>query len=183
MSALPEFPAANDPDAPETQEWLDALEAVLEREGPERAHYLLEKLVDKARRSEAYIPFSLNTAYLNTIPAHMEELLHVRRDRVEVGRIEREGNVGLRTACLVDELLQQVMGALRTLAFENGLERIEPFLRFRRVGVVGGGEFRQRGHDVSLSARRYGRECETCGDSLAAYPAGPTGSIAPCPIT
>ena len=73
MSALPEFPAASDPDALETQEWLDALEAVLEREGPERAHYLLEKLVDKARRSGAYIPFSLNTAYLNTIPVHMEE--------------------------------------------------------------------------------------------------------------
>ena len=73
MSALPEFPAANDPDALETQEWLDALESVLEREGPERAHYLLEKLVDKARRSGTYIPFSLNTAYLNTIPVHMEE--------------------------------------------------------------------------------------------------------------
>jgi len=49
MSALPEFSAANDPDALETQEWLDALAAVLEREGPERAHYLLEKLVEKAR--------------------------------------------------------------------------------------------------------------------------------------
>ena len=73
MSALPEFSAANDPDAQETQEWLDALEAVLEREGPERAHYLLEKLVDKARRTGAYIPFSLNTAYLNTIPPHLEE--------------------------------------------------------------------------------------------------------------
>src|SRR3989475_9864 len=73
MSALPEFPAASDPDAQETQEWLDALEAVLEREGPERAHYLLEKLVDKARRTGAYIPFSLNTAYLNTIPPHLEE--------------------------------------------------------------------------------------------------------------
>src|SRR6266511_3123798 len=73
MSALPEFSAANDPDALETQEWLDALESVLEREGPERARYLLEKLVDKARRSGAYIPFSLNTAYLNTIPPHLEE--------------------------------------------------------------------------------------------------------------
>src|SRR5881296_1660369 len=73
MSALPEFPAANDPDALETQEWLDALEAVLEHEGPQRARFLLEKLVDKARRSGAYIPFSLNTAYLNTIPVHMEE--------------------------------------------------------------------------------------------------------------
>ena len=31
MSALPEFPAANDSDALETQEWLDALEAVLDR--------------------------------------------------------------------------------------------------------------------------------------------------------
>ena len=73
MSALPEFSAGSDPDALETQEWLDALDAVLQREGPERAHYLLEKLVDKARRSGAYIPFSLNTAYLNTIPVHMEE--------------------------------------------------------------------------------------------------------------
>src|SRR5687768_5245853 len=73
MSAVPQFPAANDPDALETQEWLDALEAVLEREGPERAHYLLERLVDKARRSGAHIPFSPNTAYINTIPPHMEE--------------------------------------------------------------------------------------------------------------
>src|SRR6185437_594769 len=73
MAAVPQFPAANDPDALETQEWLDALEAVLEREGPERAHYLLERLVDKARRSGAYIPFSANTAYINTIPPQLEE--------------------------------------------------------------------------------------------------------------
>jgi pyruvate dehydrogenase E1 component len=74
MSALPEFPpAANDPDTLETQEWLDALDAVLEREGPERAHFLLEKLTDKARRSGAYLPFSANTAYINTIPPHLEE--------------------------------------------------------------------------------------------------------------
>ena len=73
MAAVPQFPAANDSDALETQEWLDALEAVLEREGPERAHFLLERLIDKARRSGAYIPFSANTAYINTIPPHMEE--------------------------------------------------------------------------------------------------------------
>ena len=72
MSAVPQFPAANDPDALETQEWLDALEAVLEREGPECAHFLLERLIDKARRSGAYIPFSPNTAYINTLPPHME---------------------------------------------------------------------------------------------------------------
>ncbi|MYN01728.1 pyruvate dehydrogenase (acetyl-transferring), homodimeric type [Pseudoduganella sp. DS3] len=63
---------ANDPDAQETKEWLDALEAVLEAEGPERAHYLMERLVDLARRRGADIPFSANTAYVNTIPAHKE---------------------------------------------------------------------------------------------------------------
>ena len=73
MSAVPQSPAANDPDTLETQEWVDALEAVLEREGPERAHYLLEKLIEKARTSGAYIPFSPHTPYVNTIPQHMEE--------------------------------------------------------------------------------------------------------------
>jgi pyruvate dehydrogenase E1 component len=62
-----------DSDPQETQEWLDALDAVLDLEGAERAHFLLEKLIDKARRSGAYLPFSANTAYLNTIPAHQEE--------------------------------------------------------------------------------------------------------------
>jgi pyruvate dehydrogenase E1 component len=65
--------AANDPDVIETQEWLDALEAVIETEGPERAHYLMERMVDLARRRGAYIPFSSNTAYVNTIPAHLGE--------------------------------------------------------------------------------------------------------------
>jgi len=62
-----------DIDPQETQEWLDALEAVLENEGVERAHFLLERLIDKARRSGAYLPYSANTAYLNTIPVQQQE--------------------------------------------------------------------------------------------------------------
>ncbi|MCG6861292.1 MAG: pyruvate dehydrogenase (acetyl-transferring), homodimeric type [Chromatiaceae bacterium] len=62
-----------DIDPQETQEWLDALEAVLENEGVDRAHFLLERLIDKARRSGAYLPFSANTAYLNTIPVQRQE--------------------------------------------------------------------------------------------------------------
>src|SRR5210317_1708287 len=58
----------NDIDPEETQEWIESLDSVLEREGPQRAHYLLEKLIDKRRRSGAYLPFSATTAYLNTIP-------------------------------------------------------------------------------------------------------------------
>jgi len=57
-----------DIDPQETQEWLEALEAVLENEGPERAHYLLEQLIEKARLSGAYLPFKATTAYQNTIP-------------------------------------------------------------------------------------------------------------------
>ena len=66
-------PALSDPDPQETAEWLDALESVLQREGPERAHQLIEALNEKARLSGAYIPFSPNTAYINTIPPHLEE--------------------------------------------------------------------------------------------------------------
>jgi pyruvate dehydrogenase E1 component len=61
-----------DIDPQETQEWLDALEAVLENEGIERAHFLLERLIDKARRSGAYLPFTANTAYVNTIPVQQQ---------------------------------------------------------------------------------------------------------------
>ncbi|WP_251360262.1 pyruvate dehydrogenase (acetyl-transferring), homodimeric type [Kangiella sp. TOML190] len=65
-------PLKNDIDPIETQEWIDALDAVINAEGAERAHYLLEKLVAKARGAGAHLPFDLTTAYLNTIPPSQE---------------------------------------------------------------------------------------------------------------
>ncbi len=62
-----------DIDQQETQEWLDALEAVLENEGPERAHFLMEQMIDQIRRSGVNLPHSSNTAYVNTIPPHLEK--------------------------------------------------------------------------------------------------------------
>ena len=62
-----------DIDSQETQEWLEALDSVMAQEGIERAHYLLEQLIAKARKSGAYLPYSANTAYLNTIPPSREE--------------------------------------------------------------------------------------------------------------
>ncbi len=77
MSALPEdarfAAAANDADAGETREWLDALSAVIQAEGGDRAHFLLEQLIDHARQAGIDMPFSANTAYVNTIPADQEE--------------------------------------------------------------------------------------------------------------
>src|SRR3990172_7604322 len=68
-----ETPADVDP--LETREWLEALEGVIAREGPDRAHYLIEQLIDRARRSGAYVPFSANTAYVNTIPVERQPAL------------------------------------------------------------------------------------------------------------
>ena len=56
-----------DLDPGETREWLESIDSVLKAHGPERAHYLLERLIDHTRRSGAYLPFKPNTAYLNSI--------------------------------------------------------------------------------------------------------------------
>ena len=59
--------AANDADAQETREWTDALSAVIAVEGRERGHFLIEQLLDHARQQGIDLPFSANTAYVNTI--------------------------------------------------------------------------------------------------------------------
>jgi pyruvate dehydrogenase E1 component len=63
----------NDIDPQETREWLEALKSVLETDGAERAHFIIEELIDKVRRSGVHLPHSSNTAYVNTIPPHLEE--------------------------------------------------------------------------------------------------------------
>ncbi|HEY1397844.1 pyruvate dehydrogenase (acetyl-transferring), homodimeric type [Roseateles sp.] len=76
MSAQPQSflgASANDTDALETKEWLDALSAVIGEEGGDRAHFLLETLIDHARQAGIDVPFSATTAYVNTIPADKEE--------------------------------------------------------------------------------------------------------------
>ena len=74
-SQLPAMPPSvtDDLDPLETSEWLEALAAVAEAEGIERAHYLLERMIDSARRSGIDLPYSANTAYINTIPPHLEQ--------------------------------------------------------------------------------------------------------------
>jgi pyruvate dehydrogenase E1 component len=67
MSDIGLTPADADPQ--ETNEWLHALEAVIEQEGPERAHYLIEKLIELGHRAGINLPYSANTEYVNSIPA------------------------------------------------------------------------------------------------------------------
>ena len=57
-----------DIDPTESQEWQEAIADVIERDGPDRAHYLLDKAVQQARAAGARLPFSSTTPYQNTIP-------------------------------------------------------------------------------------------------------------------
>ncbi len=76
----------DDVDTQETQEWLESIDSVLRVHGAERAHFLLERMIDHARRSGAYLPYSPNTAYLNTIPTGQQP--EYRGDRSLERRIE-----------------------------------------------------------------------------------------------
>lgn len=62
-----------DIDPAETNDWLESIESLLENEGAERTHYIMEAMVERVRRKGHYLPFSLNTAYVNTIAPENEE--------------------------------------------------------------------------------------------------------------
>ena len=69
---MTESPKLEDLDPIETQEWLESIDSVLKTHGAERAHFLLDRLIDYTRRSGAYLPFKPNTAYVNSIPVGRE---------------------------------------------------------------------------------------------------------------
>ncbi|SPJ22758.1 pyruvate dehydrogenase (acetyl-transferring), homodimeric type [Palleronia abyssalis] len=68
----------DDIDPVESQEWQEAIEDVIARDGPDRAHFLLDKAVSQARASGAQLPFSSTTPYQNTIPA--DDLVEIPGD-------------------------------------------------------------------------------------------------------
>jgi pyruvate dehydrogenase E1 component len=67
MSDFSQFDQFDDIDPTETREWLESIDSVLDHHGPDRAHFLLNQMIDYARRSGAYLPYKATTAYLNTI--------------------------------------------------------------------------------------------------------------------
>jgi pyruvate dehydrogenase E1 component len=56
----------------ETSEWLEALDQVVDEAGPDRAAYLMEKLLERAADFGVATPQTINTRFVNTIPAHEE---------------------------------------------------------------------------------------------------------------
>ncbi len=70
----------------ETSEWVEALNQVLDEEGPDRAAFILERLSDQARRGGADLPIQLNTPYVNTL--RPEEEIPYPGDRAMERRIK-----------------------------------------------------------------------------------------------
>ena len=63
----------SDIDPLETNDWMESLSAVIEKDGNQRAHYLIKELINKAYMQGANIPFTQNTPYINTIPINEEK--------------------------------------------------------------------------------------------------------------
>jgi pyruvate dehydrogenase E1 component len=61
-----------DADPEETRDWLDSLDAVVEREGPKRASFLLRRVLERAGELELGLPPLPSTDYINSIPAGAE---------------------------------------------------------------------------------------------------------------
>ena len=61
-----------DVDHEETREWMDALSSVIQNEGKDRAHFLLEQLLEHARQNSIDMPFSATTGYVNTLEPEQE---------------------------------------------------------------------------------------------------------------
>ena len=72
MSDKNPIAAAADEFAAETREWLESFDALLEANGPERAHELLEEMLEHARQRSLDMPFSATTGYVNTIEPQEE---------------------------------------------------------------------------------------------------------------
>ncbi|MHB1568770.1 MAG: pyruvate dehydrogenase (acetyl-transferring), homodimeric type [Solirubrobacteraceae bacterium] len=76
----------SDPDAVETSEWLEALDAVVSHDGLGRARDLLTRVVERAQHAGTGPIASLNTPYVNTIPAALEPPFPGGADGAEVER-------------------------------------------------------------------------------------------------
>ncbi len=61
-----------DIDPEETKEWLDAIHSVIRSEGLERAHFLIERIAERATRDGLPLPYALTTPYRNTISPENE---------------------------------------------------------------------------------------------------------------
>jgi len=69
---MDDYKETQDNDPIETKEWVDAIHSVIRAEGLERAHFLIERIAERATRNGAPLPYAMKTPYRNTIPPEAE---------------------------------------------------------------------------------------------------------------
>ena len=62
----------NDSDPEETSEWLESLDGLLREASPDRARYLMLRMLERASAKRVPLPAMTSTDYVNTIPTSME---------------------------------------------------------------------------------------------------------------
>jgi pyruvate dehydrogenase E1 component len=78
--------AVTDIDAVETSEWLEAIDAVVTHDGPDRARHLLTRVLERAQHAGTGPIATLNTPYVNTIPVELEAKLPGEEGGAEIER-------------------------------------------------------------------------------------------------
>src|SRR5437868_14782854 len=87
-----------DVDRAETAEWLESLDAVADSRGKARAHYLLARLMERARDKGVGVPLMVHTDYINTIPREQEAWLPGHEYVARRNRAVIRWNAGIRAA-------------------------------------------------------------------------------------
>ena len=62
----------HDADPEETKEWMDSLDGLLETSDPDRARYLMLRLLERASAQRVPMPAMTSTDLVNTIPTKLE---------------------------------------------------------------------------------------------------------------
>jgi pyruvate dehydrogenase E1 component len=171
-----------DIDEPETQEWLESLDEVVEDEGENRARFLMYKLLKRARQLHVGLPPLTQTRYINTISPEQEpffpgdEALEQR-----IRRIIRWNAVAM--VLRANNAYTGIGGHLSTYASSASLYEVgfNHFFRGKDDGAVGDQIFYQGHAAPGMYARAFleGRlsdaqlDCfrrEVGGGGLSSYP-------------
>ena len=103
-----------DLDPEETEDWLAALESVFDSDGVDRAHYLIERLIDQMRRQGAHLPHRTTTAYVNTIPAAQEQAMLEQYFGVSPDRRTLASYHAMKCASLLRETMWSMVSELNS---------------------------------------------------------------------
>ena len=145
-----------DIDPEETQEWLDSLEAVVNRRGKTRARFLVRAMLERAREMQVGYPATVSTPYVNTIPA--EEQAWFPGDEYMEKRIRRF--IRWNAAAMVvkaNKAAEGIGGHLSTFASSAALYEVgfNHFFRGKSDGLAGDHVYIQGHAAPGIYARAY----------------------------